>query len=78
MHDVGAVQMVLDLLCSETSEIIDEIFPQLLHFSNRLLDGADNDVQKVFTDYLCENESALNLFERCYHCIEKEIGILQK
>lgn len=40
LHQVGAVQMVLDMMCSENNEQIDEIFPQLLYFSNRILDGA--------------------------------------
>ncbi len=70
--------MVLEMMCSEHNEIIDEIFPQLLYFSNRILDGAGNNIQAFFTEYLTKQESAINLFERCYHLIEKDIQLLQK
>lgn len=67
--------MALELMCSDTkSEVIDEIFPQLLYFSNRILEGAQNNVQAIFTDYLTKNENSINLFERCYHLIQKEIS----
>ena len=33
--------MILEMMCSdENNEYIDEIFPQLLCFANRILDGA--------------------------------------
>eukprot|EP00347_Sterkiella_histriomuscorum_P006717 403351704 len=78
LHSIGAVEMVLDMMCSENNEQIDEIFPQLLYFSNRILDGAQNNIQDFFTDYLTKNEKSINLFERCYNLIEKEIQHLRK
>jgi hypothetical protein len=36
--------MILDMMCSENNEVIDEIFPQLLSFANRILDGADENI----------------------------------
>jgi hypothetical protein len=42
---VGAVSMILEMMCSEHNEVVDEIFPQLVYFSNRILDGADNNIQ---------------------------------
>jgi len=44
LNQVGAVQMVLELMCYEQSEVIDELFPTLLYFANKILDGAENEI----------------------------------
>mmetsp|Transcript_39530 Transcript_39530/g.38007 ORF Transcript_39530/g.38007 Transcript_39530/m.38007 type:complete len:221 (+) Transcript_39530:853-1515(+) len=44
LNTIGAVSMVLELMCSDQNQIIDELFPQLLLFANRILDGAQNNV----------------------------------
>ena len=44
LHQIGAVKIALELMCAESSEVVEELFPTMIHFANRILDGAANEI----------------------------------
>lgn len=75
---LGATDMLLSLMTSDRTDFIDELFPLLVLFSNKLLDGGLEQLQEKFYEHFTMHSLSENLFERCYTFIGEDIYLLQK
>ena len=69
---LGMTKTLLNLLCSDESEILDSVFPYFIKLSNKMLTNAIPEIQEQFYKGFKEMHSE-KLFERLYSAINKNI-----
>jgi hypothetical protein len=70
--------MVLYVLSENTKNLDGDLLIQFLKFSNSLLDGGNQRIQKTIYEFCISNQSSELIFKRFYDIIKKQIESIQQ